>query len=213
MSKATPEELADNAKKPGVFNIVEVLNERSYPLDDVYVYLDEHAAYMASKIDNEIDELSKESLILNDDELDKKIIEKKKERQSLIEELTSSKYVFRITGISEGRRSEIMDKAEKEFPIEYIEDKNVFSGELKRIEVENSDRDRLFTNLLWEACILSITSPSGDIQEGISLSDVIKLREALPVASSAQINQAIEKLRSSTAMFMFKVDEDFLAKS
>jgi hypothetical protein len=38
------------------------------------------------------------------------------------------------------------------------------------------------------------------------------MRGLLPLASSAALNNAIEKLRVSSAIFMSQVNEDFLAK-
>lgn len=205
-------ELVEEAKKPGVFNIVNALKERAYPHDDVVVYLDEQSAYEASVLTERIEELNKEVLILATPELQEELDTLTRQRKILLDSIESSKYIFKIVGVSEGKRDELMKKAAKRFPIEYKEDKNPFSGEVTRTELENDERDRYFTNLIWQAHIAKITDPEGNLQEGVSLDDVAVLRDALPIASQGKINQAVEKIRNATALFLYSVDEDFLAK-
>jgi hypothetical protein len=81
------------------------------------------------------------------------------------------------------------------------------------VEIQNPDRDRYFTGLLWQAHIKKIVDPQGNEQEGITVEDAFELRRSLPLASIGKITEAIEKMRAATAVFMMTVDEDFLAKS
>ena len=206
MSDATVEELVNEAKKPGKFNIVNVIKERAYPSDDVVVYLDEEVAYRAAKLQ---ERLRDEAATLPGEEyaaLDAEL-------NAAVEELESKKYVFSIRGISEGRRGELLELSIAQFPLEYNEQKNPFTGEVTRTEIEDRGRDSLFTNFIWAEHIVKIVSPEGDEQESLTAEEVRELRDALPLASAAAINEAIDKLRVSTAVFMASVDEDFLAKS
>ena len=206
MSDATVEELVNEAKKPGKFNIVNVIKERAYPSDDVVVYLDEEVAYRAAKLQ---ERLRDEAATLPEEEyaaLDAEL-------NAAVEELESKKYVFSIRGISEGRRGELLELSIAQFPLEYNEQKNPFTGEVTRTEIEDRGRDSLFTNFIWAEHIVKIVSPEGDEQESLTAEEVRELRDALPLASAAAINEAIDKLRVSTAVFMASVDEDFLAKS
>lgn len=202
-------DLAEEAKKPGTFSIINVLKERAYPTEEVNVYLDEQSAYDAAKIQEKIEELSK-SL---EPEVQKEIDALIDERASIVSVLEKSRYVFSISGISEGRRDELQEKAIEKFPLEYEESKNPFTGEVVKTEKENKQRDREFTNLLWVESIKKIVNPSGDVQESVTFEDVVALRDLLPIAAIGSITQSIEKLRISTAIFMSTVDEDFLAKS
>lgn len=206
MSDATVEELANEAKKPGRFNIVSVIKDRAYPSDDVVVYLDEEIAYRAAKLQerlrDEAGTLSEKEYAALDAEL-----------KAVVDELEKKKYVFSIRGISEGRRSELLELSIAQFPLEYSEQKNPFTGEVTRTELEDRGRDALFTNFIWADHIVKIVSPEGDEQESLTAEEVRELREALPLASAAAINEAIDKIRVSTAVFMASVDEDFLAKS
>jgi hypothetical protein len=209
-------ELVEEAKKPGVFNIINAINNRAYPSDSVTVYLDEQTAYEASEIQDKITELDKrmngvDPVLFGD--LDKELSELKKQRDALVQKLEKNKYTFVIRGISEGQREDLLEKASEEFPIEYEENKNPFSGEVNKKEIDNKKRDRLFTNLLWVEHITKIVDAEGNEQEAISLEEVEELRRSLPIAAIGNITNAIEKLRIATATFMFSVDEDFLAKS
>lgn len=201
-------ESVDAAKSPKTFNIVDFVKNRAYPKDEVSVYLDEGSAYRAARIKDRIDELVKGGAETQD-EIDSLVVE----REKVLAQLNESKYLFKLTGISEGQRDELVAKASTKFPLEYTEDKNPFSGESKKVEVENKERDRYFTVLTWEACIEKVVNPAGEEQTDLTFEDVEILRESLPLAAVGAITNGIERLRLSTAIFLMEVDnEDFLAK-
>ena len=207
-------ELVEEAKRPGKFNIINALKDRAYPSDNITVYLDEQAAYLASAADETIKSLtSKLDIDGDNDEIQKELDAAVAGREKLVEKLSESAYVFTITGISEGARSDLVKKVDEKFPAKYNEDKNTFTGEVTRTEEPNEERSEYMVNLIWQSHITKITAPSGDEQDSVSFEDVVEIRRALPIASSTLINSAIEKIRTATAMFMFTVDEDFLAKS
>ena len=204
MSETNPVELAEEAKKPGKFNILEVINDRGYPEDEVVVYLDETIAYKAATVKAEMEatDASEKKYKILEGQLDK-----------LVEQLQESKYVFSIKGISEGKREELYKLSVNKYPLQYSESKNAFTGETKKEKIESEERDELFTSLLWSAHIVKITAPNGDVQENLSPEDADALRKSIPLASNAALNKAMENIRASIAVFMMTVDEDFLAKS
>jgi hypothetical protein len=204
MSESDPIELAEKAKKPGTFNIVSAIKHRGYPQDEVNIYLDEDTAFKAALVKDELSKI---------DELDSEYAATKKKLDDLLLKLEESKYVFSIKGISEGKREEINKIATDKYPLEYREDKNVYTGEIKREEIDNVDRDNLFTSLLWSEHIDKIVAPNGDIQDKLMPEDALEIRNSLPIAATALINKSIENVRTATAVFMISVDEDFLAKS
>jgi hypothetical protein len=204
MSETNPVELAEEAKKPGKFNILEVINERGYPEDEIVVYLNETIAYKAAMVKTEMEAT---------DAADKKYKTLEAELDKLVEQLQDSKYVFSIKGISEGKREELYKLSVNKYPLEYSETKNAFTGEVKKEKIESEERDELFTSLLWSAHIVKITAPNGDVQENLSPEDADTLRKSIPLASNAALNKAMENIRAATAVFMMSVDEDFLAKS
>lgn len=218
MSDSNIEELVAESKKPGTFSIVNTLKDRAYPKDDVAIYIDERAAYLASEANEKIREIDNNiDKIINDEgavkELDKLREEVIQKRDELLKNFENSKYIFTIRGISEGRREDIISQVNEKHPVKYFEDKNMITGEVIRTERENPERDAYITNLLWKDHIEKIVSPGGEQESNLSLADVKELRRALPIAASTKINESIEKIRTATALFMFSVDEDFLAKS
>lgn len=197
-------ELANEAKKPGTFSIMNAVKDRAFPSQEVNVYLDEQAAYLASEANEKLKRI---------DPADKEYAAAEKELNELIEKLEDSKYVFTLKGIAESKRAQLLKLASDKYPIEYREDKNVYTGEVKREEIPSDERDNLFTSLVWAEHITKIVAPTGEVQEHLSAEECNELRGVLPIASSALINQTIEKLRAASAVFMMTVDEDFLAKS
>lgn len=198
------DEQLTEATEKGKFSIIDAIRGRSYPKDKIPVYLDEQDAYTASKLDDEI--ASTEPLTAEYQEL----LAKKDE---VLKRIGDNKYVFLISGISEGDREKLQNQAAENFPIEYSENKNGLTGEIVRTEIQSAERDRYFTNLLWLASIKEITAPDGSTQDSFTLEDIFEMRSSLPLAAIGSITESIEKLRVSTALFMLKVNEDFLAKS
>ena len=207
-------ELAKQASARGTFSISEALLERAYPTEEVKVYLDEQTAYEIVQLDEHINELEEdasstfEEIALAAQGQQEVLIERRKE---LLAKLQNSLYVFHITGVSEGARTEMLEQAFEKFPQEYIEDKNIL-GDVKRTEKDNPERDNLFTMLLWEKSIAKVVSPSGAEQVGVTADDVQVMRKSMPISAITKVNNSMDKLRVSTAMFLLEVNEDFLAK-
>lgn len=208
MSNKTAQQLVEEAKAPGTFSIIDAITDRAYPKIDVPVYLNEQIAYEASLLNDKLKDLQKKSL---SDSVSAEIEKVEGELAKLTDQLEESRYVFTIQGISEGQRQDALDECHEEYPIEYIDGTGLSIG--KRIEKENPERDAMFTAKLWAMQVLKIVAPDGAVQDGISYQEVVQLKRALPLAAIGKINEALDKLRISTAMFMLSVDEDFLAKS
>lgn len=211
-------EPVERAKKRGVFNIADVVRDRSYPTTEVDVFIDEDIAYAISQLDGLIsktsESLDKKSLSKKEtDEILKRREEILERKEKMISDMGGSKYIFHIRGISEGERQDIFDSVLEKYPYEYEKNRNPFTGAQEKVEIENKERDRYFTDRLWQAHITKIVAPDGSEQDAITLDDAIELRRNLPLASITKITDAIEKIRVSTALFMMTVDEDFLAKS
>jgi hypothetical protein len=213
------EEIVEEARKPGVFNIANVVKGRSFPKTSIDVYLDESLAYVISQLDESLQEmgnamdknkaLSKKQL----DDLLKRRDEIIDRKEKLIEEMGGAKYVFHIEGISEGKRQDIYDQTVEKFPIQYEKSRNPYTGKVEKEELDSVERDRYFSDLLWSAHITKIVSPEGEEQDGITIEEATELRRALPAASAARISENIEKIRIASAAFMMSLNEDFLAKS
>jgi hypothetical protein len=211
------EQIVEQAKAPGKFNIVDVLKGRGYPTDEVDVFIDESVAFVASDLEDKIRKLGEKMDSEKDkskvDEILKRYEDLISEKDALIKEMGGTCYVFHIQGISEGQRDDIWKKSVERFPIKHDTDRNPLTGKVDRVEVQSPERDKYFTGLLWQAHIKKIVDPEGNEQDGITVEDAFELRRSLPLASIGKITEAIEKMRTATTVFMMTVDEDFLAKS
>lgn len=209
-------ESVEEAKSSKSFSIVNVLAERSYPKTEVSVVLDEGTAYEAALVKEEIEELEKKIGSKHSSAEQKSKLEEMYEQlETLTHQMMQSSYTFHIRGISEGKREELSKEARKKYPIEYDKNSEVSallgnSNDPK--EKPSPERDNLFTDLLWKEHIEKIEDPEGSIQDTIGYNDIKALRTNLPLSALAKINNAIEKVRTSTAVFMMETGEDFLAK-
>lgn len=209
-------EMVDEAKQPKTFNIISVLQERSYPKDSVEIVLDEDNSYKASVVKSKLEELDKKIASKNPTAQQKERRDELiAELDELIEKIEKSKYVFHIKGISEGKREKLIQEATKKYPVEYEKSAEIsalLGGSAEPKEKPSPERDQLFTDFLWQNQIEKIVDPDGNEQTNLSYSDVRALRDNLPLSSSAKINRSIEKIRTATALFMMETGEDFLAK-
>ncbi len=213
------EDMVNAAKAPGKFNIVDAVKNRAYPVDEVEIFIDEKVAFEAAELDDRLNKIA--------ESLDKKKALSKKEmddtlklrdeivsaKEKIVEEMGGARYLFHISGISEGDRQDLFDKAMEKYPMKEDKNRNPFTGQMEKEEVENPERDRFFTDLLWQAQIKKIVAPDGSEQDGISLQEATDLRRNLPIASTTKITESVQKIRTATAVFMMSVNEDFLAKS
>jgi hypothetical protein len=198
------EKAADAALERSVLNILDVVRDRAYPRHEVTVYMDEQNAWLGSQIDMKLKEdqkLTVEERAALEDQLDE-----------ILAELQKSAYVFKLRGISEERREELLKMCEAEHPYKFTETKNPFTGQVAREEQPNEDRDQMFNDLLWHAHIEAIVGPDGSEQVGLSSESARTLRKNLPIAAATLIGQGIIDVRESTAIFMAKADDAFFPK-
>lgn len=202
------DELVEEVKKPGTFNILSVLKDGGLPTDTVSIILDNKKAYRAAKLQERIEELMSSDA----DNINDEVNDLQKEFDAIVEELNANRYTVHVTGITEGERDKLAKLALDKFPKEFEESKNPLTGEVTRKDIDSPEREEYFTNLLWVASIKKIVSPDGDEQNVVDLEFVEEFRTLISIPTNAAITQAIEKLRVATAVFIMSTDEDFLAK-
>ena len=203
-------EAVDVAKAPGSFNIISVLQDRGYPEASVSFVMDEKIAYEASAIQERINEI----LADKSEDAKKERIELTAKLKDLTDKLSKNVYTIHLMGVSEGKREEIYREARKKYPVEYepINPVQGLIGNATRTEKESPERDALFTDFLWQAYIKKIVDPEGNEQTEFPYNVIKAMREGLPISATIKINEAIEKLRTATAVFIMETGEDFLAK-
>ena len=207
MSQEKILESVEAAKAPGTFNIVQVLQERGYPKTEIDIYMDEAAMYELSTIAEELEGLTEKQNVQREE-----LTTKRNETQA---RLLASKYCVHLMGISEGKREEFYRQAVKKYPVEYQAQSGISSligVDSGKTEKNSPERDALFTDYLWQGHIQKIVNPDGDEQTEFTYSTIRTMRESFPLNAMVRINEAIEKLRASTAIFTMDTGEDFLAK-
>lgn len=207
MSQEEILESVETAKAPGTFNIVQVLQERGYPMAEIDIYMDEAAMYELSTIAEQLEELTEKQKVQREELTIK--------RNETYATLLASKYVVHLMGISEGKREEFYRQAVKKYPVEYQAQSGISSligVESSKTEKNSPERDALFTDYLWQGHIKKIVNPDGDEQTEFTYSTIRTMRESFPLNAMVRVNEAIEKLRASTAIFTIETGEDFLAK-
>ena len=206
-------ESVDAVKAPGTFSIIDVLQNRNYPKTQTTIHLDEEAAYEAAILGEEIEAIdAKIGRSAPSQAQGKKLEELNEKKQDIVERLNKSSYVFHLMGISEGKRESLWSECKKKYAVQYSQTPDLASGKIVKEEKESPERDDMFTNLLWQNHIVKIVDPSGNEQENLSFTEVREMRNIMPIAATSKINQAIEKMRVASAIFMFETNEDFLAK-
>lgn len=228
MSDATPQELAAQATTKGVLNFADVLKGRAYPSEDVNVWLDEATAYPLIDNDEKLAAVKSRIKVLDDraaintlttedqaiyDGLDIERKELEVERLTISEALKDSRYVFTVRGISTGLAEDLLTQSVDQHPYEYDTYFNQITGQKVQTEKPSPERDRLYTNLLWQAHIVKITGPDGSEQLMPDLETVAALRREIPKAGVQVLAEAIDKVDMAVGWFTAIADETFLAKS
>lgn len=202
MSNQTPEELARAAGQPGVFSFVERLRGRGYPQDAVAIYLNETVGYELEKLEEEIkaakDEVAALALEVKATELRAKIL--------------PERYVFNMHGISNREYDDVKDAVEVDFPYEYDESKNPFTGEVTRVIIPSEARDEAFTVRLWSHFIDSVEDASGAKDDSIGVEFVVEFRALAPLNAITRVAETVNKLRMATDWIDYIEDEDFFPK-
>lgn len=201
----TPEEIARDHTHPQKFNLLERLTGRNLPSDTVIIYLDENAQYHVEQLDEEIAGIAKDDAILK---------EKEALRQSYIDQRDASAVKIHLRGISSKRYDELVDEAQKEFPLDVEITQNPLTGRKDRIPVPNPERDTLFMKLQWVASIAGAELPGGDTaDDNIDLAWISLFLDNAPVAALALIAERINKLRMATDWMDGLQSADFSQRS
>lgn len=206
---ATPEELAAEAETlareqstPEKFNFMERLRGRNYPEDVVDFYLEENVGYRIMQVEEEL------GRTVNKDKV--------KFLEDLLQELKAAvkeqHYKIHLRGISNEKYDALHKEVEAQYPYEYEEHQNPFTGAKVKTIVDNEDREKLWENTLWAACITKVEDPQGNVDDEVTLELVAALRAMGPLDGLRKVAQTIAKLRMGTDWMDHIQDEDFFPK-
>jgi hypothetical protein len=186
---------AEDLLKPGTFDIRNIVSERQLPEDAVHFYVNEKVGYQIKKLDQTIRKLNDQLGFLKDE----KQIEEAKDAlataqnayDELGEQIKGQRYTANIRTITRRNKRDIQSKALAEWPIQ----RDMWGRDNSTQEFE---RGEYLQTAAWEACILSIESPDGQIQKVNGTEDahsiVVSLRGDLPESANTAIDAALAQL-------------------
>jgi hypothetical protein len=201
MSNKSAEELAAEASERGTFSFIDRLRGRNYAKDDVVVYLNEDLGYKLYNLEEDLRVAAADRV----PEIEEKI-------KALREELAPEAYTFHMHGISNKKYDQLIDEAVEQFPEEFEEIVNPFTGEKSKQTIPSEDRNKLFTTKFWAACLDSIEFADGSVADDDKEAIVSAFKEEAPLAAIGRVSATINKLRLATDWIEYTEDEDFLAK-
>lgn len=194
---------AVEAGKPGTFSFVDRLAGRSYPSEDVVIYLDEAAGHkIETLLEDRANQKDGEQVNLIDKQID-----------ALREKAAHSRFVVTVQGISNEDYDAVVDAARDEFPYEYRESRHPLTMALQREIIDNPDREQYFRTHSWAKFIRKVVAPDGSVDENITPEWVGVLFNHAPLMALAKIGMAIDRVRMTVEWMDRLQDEDFLAKS
>lgn len=160
------------------FDIASVLAGRGYPETTVEFYLDEAAAMALSKAETKLTHLQIARDATGAAEFEKEV-------DALRAALRSQKYSIVLRGIPNKTRSDLLAKAFEKFPHK----KNLLGQ-----EEDSDERDQFYTTLLWQAIIVRIEAPDGNVQVNPDFDSVQALRDYAPDLALMAIGGGIRDL-------------------
>lgn len=198
MTELTPEEIANEQSKPGVFSLIERLQNRNMPTEEVVIYLDEQAAYERERLTAKHAETTDKKRLA---EIDAKLDE-------LEARIRDSAVTLKLVGISSKRYDELLDRAKETYPIEVEETVAPFTGEKTKRELPNEDRDELF-NTLYLAEVVREARMGDDVDDNITETWIAQFKNHAPLDAVRSIYATGMKLRMATEWMDGIQNEDF----
>lgn len=177
MATAKKTEEPDNAIEEAVrFDLMAALEGRTYPEDEVVVFMDEAKLYEYNKVSEEF------NYSPGDTELEEK-------RNALAAELTKVAFIVTVRGVSREDRLNMVEAVQKEFPVKRDSFNNI---------KDNPEADELLAAKYWVAHVKAITGPDGSTMVP-SPEEVAALRLRAPQTAWGRIEGAINELSNGTA--------------
>lgn len=183
---------------PKTFDLIGVLSGRDYPELEVPVYFNEKLGFEIHQIQKKIAEAEARGDSETLESLDV-------ERDTLVKQAESERYVVTLQGIPEKVYRSIIDQVNEEYPNE---------TDLLGREKPNPKGDAMFTRELWKAYIRTVTTSDG-AKNHAGEKEIDALIADAPAVAQEAITRGISELRTgSKAGFEYAAKEiDFLSSA
>ena len=186
--------LVQEAQKPGVFNLADVIKGRGYPQKDVSVYIDGAAAF-------ELVELEDKMKALAEDSAEYKELEEKAEELAKVVQV--SKLTFTMRGVGQGIVERISEQADEKFGKD-----SENTGDV------NTDWFKYYITSLVASNIIRVTDPEGNVDETLlDYDSMSEIRDNIPADAWGVLVNTMQKLTLATGYFKGLTDAGFLPKS
>ena len=186
--------LVQEAQKPGVFNLADVIKGRGYPQKDVNVYIDGAAAF-------ELVELEDKMKALAEDSAEYKELEEKAEELAKV--VQASKLTFTMRGVGQGVVERISEQADEKFGKD-----SENTGDV------NTDWFKYYITSLVASNIIRVTDPDGNVDETLlDYDSMSEIRDNIPADAWGVLVNTMQKLTLATGYFKGLTDAGFLPKS
>lgn len=190
--------------RPGKFSFIDRLQGRSYAKDTVVIYLNEQLGYELQALKATYEntpQLSVEKIEFLESEIER-----------VKAELKPDAITVYLHGIPNKQYDAIIDDAKEQFPYEYEEQQNLYTGRMDKEVIQTKERTEYFLTQFWLACLEKFEDAEGAVDDSITVDTIDAIREIAPPAAIAEIEFTIDKLRMATDWIEGVEDEDFLAK-
>lgn len=194
-------------ESPDTFSFFDVLEEVTYPKDEVTVWTDERAVFDFKKLGIEVDMLT---------DPDKETIDRLlADAQSLQKRIEDSKYTFKLTGVSDDRIEEAAEVANKQFEDKKKQRKTAHGTIEKYLpEAEQLNYVKYFNAVVMSLHIEQIIRhKDGRVMTAPSPDEVAHFFNKAPGAAKADVNDKIQSLRLKSSAYESSLDEGFFQKS
>lgn len=181
------------------FNLVERLQNRGMPEEDVTIYLDEKLGWDLERLEEKHANTKKQEELAD---LEAKI--KRVRRQ-----LQESAYTFTLRGMTNETYDRIIDEAVEAHPYVYDEQINPLTGQKLKTLQSSDERDNLFNTLFLTEAIARVTDPDGAVDENIDAAAVTFIRKLAPLDAIRRITALAERMRMTGEWMDAIQDEDF----
>ena len=197
-----PADIAAEMSKPGTFNLIERLQNRNMPEEDVDVYLDERLGFKLVQLEEAYNEAKTDdaaNAILN------KI-------DAVREELKASRYIFTMRGMSNETYDAIVDEVNEQIPEEFDEVTNPYTQQVVKVAKPNDERVSLYNTLFLAESLVKVTDPDGNVDDDITPEKVVLIKRLAPVDAIRMLLVLAEKMRMTAEWMEAIQDEDFSPK-
>lgn len=188
-------EMVKEARKPGVFNLSEVIKGRGYPEREVTVYTNVDAAFKLIELEDQMKQVGGSDQKLYD--------ELEARAQELAVTVQDSALKFMMRGVSQTVVEQVTKEADSTYKTAKDEDGD-----------NSDDWFRFYVTSLVGKNIVKVTNASGDVDEkDFSFEEMLEIRNNLPGDSWGVLVNTMQKLTLASGYFKGLTDAGFLPKS